>query len=57
MLIYQPDLFFDFRAEGGGIGARLEITNGLLIRTHETPIGSGPAGACGQPRRTSVPAG
>jgi hypothetical protein len=39
--IYHANLAFDFRTEGGGIGARLGFTNGLLNPTRETPTGTG----------------
>jgi hypothetical protein len=39
--IFQMNLACDFRAECGGLGARFQFTNGLLIPTRETPTGSG----------------
>ena len=29
--VYHPNLAFDFRAEGGGLGARLGFANSLLM--------------------------
>ena len=40
-LIYHANLAFDFRAEGGGIGARLGFTNSLRFRPAGARVQSG----------------